>query len=136
MLSVFLEVLSLCYPGDTSSLSSWRYCPSVILGILVFCHPERSEGSAAMADVSSGTQILRFAQDDITGYPNDIIGYPDGITGYPLYSCDNGSFSRLTNEVGFSSISPRLRTDWSKRMCAQSRNFCSSRSLLILTRMG
>src|SRR5579884_1588364 len=129
MLTTYGEILSLCYPGDTSSLSSWRYCPSVILGILVFCHPERSEGSAAMADVSSGTQILRFAQ-------NDIIGYPDGITGYPLYSCDNSSFSRLTNEVGFSSISPRLRTDWSKRMCAQSRNFCSSRSLLILTRMG
>src|SRR5579884_2140949 len=39
MLTTYGEILVLCLPGDTSSLSSWRYCPSVILGILVLCLP-------------------------------------------------------------------------------------------------
>src|SRR3989442_10170610 len=44
------------------------------------------------------------------------------------YSCASKSFNLLTKRTGFSSCSPRLSTDWSKRIHAQSENFCSSLS--------
>jgi hypothetical protein len=40
------------------------------------CHPERSEGSVCEANRIPVTEILRFAQDDISTLPDDISTLP------------------------------------------------------------
>ena len=50
--------------------------------VLLFCHPERSEGSAKVRETNEKAEILRCAQDDEKGTArNDKIGVDIGEIG-------------------------------------------------------